>query len=131
MRLLGKVELDDIDIGILAFLSDSPQSTTTQVAKALYRPPYNITKLSAFIRYRMNRLQEEGVINKLKQSRKYHYSLDNQKVFFGDGVLRLDGIGEVQLGYFVVVKKESETVAKSLDDYEKRIGKKIFYQEAI
>lgn len=116
------MELDDVDIGILAFLSDVPDSTTTDVAKALFKPPYNIRKLDCFIRYRLKRLIEEGVLKQTRKSRKLHYSVDSDKVFFGEGVLRMNGVGEVDMGYFVVVKKKDETVAKSLDDYERRIG---------
>ena len=123
---MRKVELDDVDIGILAFLSDVPESTTTQIAKTLYKPPYNIRKLDCFIRYRMKRFLEDGVVKQLKKGRAFHYSVDSEKVFFGDGVLKLDGIGEVEMGYFVVIKKENETVAKSVDDYEKRIAAKNF-----
>lgn len=116
------MELDDVDIGILAFLSDVPESTTTAVAKALFKPPYNIRKLDCFVRYRLKRLIEEGVLKQFKKDRKLLYSVEEAKVFFGDGVLKMDGVGEVKMGYFIVVKKEDETVAKSLDDYERRIG---------
>lgn len=116
------MELDDIDIGILAFLSDVPNSTTTDISKALFKPPYNIRKLDSFIRYRVSRLVVEKIVAQTKKQRKFHYSVDADKVLFGDGVLKMNGIGEVDMGYFIVVKLESETIAKSLDDYEKRIG---------
>lgn len=116
------MELDDVDIGILAFLSDVPDSTTSAVAKALFKSPYNLAKLDCFVRYRLKRLIGEGVVRQAKKSRKLHYSVDGDKVFFGEGVLRMDGVGEVDMGYFVVVKKKDETIAKSLDDYERRIG---------
>lgn len=118
------LELDDIDVGILAFLSDVPDSTTTDVAKALFKPPYNISKLDSFVRYRVKRLIGEGVINKVKKGGKMRYSVDEGKVFFGEGVLKMNGVGEVKMGYFVVVKKPDETVAKSIDDYERRTFKK-------
>ena len=128
------MELDDVDIGILAFLSDVPESTTSDIAKTLFKrtkelPPYNLRKLDCFIRYRLKRLVEEGAIKQLRRSRKFIYSIDPKKVFFGDGVLRLNGLGEIQIGYFVVVKKKDETVAKSIDDYERRIGRKIFHEK--
>lgn len=56
------------------------------------------------------------------KDRKLHYTVDEQKVFFGNGVLKLNGVGEIQIGYFIVIKKKDETVAKSIDDYERRIG---------
>jgi len=109
-----------------------PQRTTTQIVKALFKEPYNIRKLDSFIRYRMKRLGAEGVINQRKKSRKFIYSVDEEKVFFGEGVLRMNGV-DVDMGYFIVVKKDDETVAKSLDDYERRIGlpKKIFSEKRI
>jgi DNA-binding Lrp family transcriptional regulator len=121
---VSKIELDDIDIGILAFLTDMPDKTTFDIAKALFKPPYNLRKLDSFIRYRVKRLIEEGVLKQMKRERKLHYAVDEGKVFFGEGVLKMNGVGEVDMGYFVVVKKEGETVAKSLDDYERRIGRK-------
>ena len=60
------------------------------------------------------------------------YNVDSDKVFFGQGVLRMDGLGDVDMGYFIVVKKKDETIAKSIDDYERRIGaKKIFSEQRI
>lgn len=44
----------------------------------------------------------------------------------------MNGVGDVDMGYFIVVKKEDETIAKSIDDYEKRIGaKKIFSEKPL
>lgn len=124
VREAGKVELDDVDIGILAFLSDVPESTTTDIAKTLFKPPYNLSKLDCFVRYRLKRFVSEGIVKQNKQGGKLHYSVDEAKVFFGEGLLKMNGIGEVDMGYFIVVKKQDETVAKSLDDYERRIGRK-------
>jgi len=129
MLAVAKLELDDVDIGILAFLSDMPDKTTSDIAKALFKPPYNLRKLDCFIRYRLKRFYGEGIVKQVKKERKYRYSVDQKKVFFGDGVLRLDGLGEIQMGYFVVIKKNDETVAKSIDDYERRIGAKIFSEK--
>jgi len=123
-----KIELDDIDIGILAFLTDVPNSTTSDLAKALFKPPYDIRKLDCFIRYRVKRFLEEGIVKKSMKDKKLHYTVDGQKVIFGDGVLKLNGVGEVQIGYFIVIKKKDETIAKSIDDYERRIGKKFYEQ---
>lgn len=118
------MELDDVDIGILAFLSDVPNSTTTSVSKALFKPPYNLAKMDCFIRYRLKRFVSEGIVKQSKQGGKFHYSVDEAKVFFGEGLLKMNGVGDVDMGYFIVVKKQDETVAKSLDDYERRIGRK-------
>lgn len=125
---MSKIELDDIDIGILAFLTDVPNSTTTTIAKALYKPPYNLRKLDCFIRYRLKRFIEEDIIKQNRNQGKLHYSVDGEKVLFGNGVLKMNGLGDIDMGYFVVIKKRDETVAKSVDDYERRIGKaKIFH----
>jgi hypothetical protein len=136
MLAVAKLELDDVDVGILAFLSDVPESTTSDIAKTLFKrtkelPPYNLRKLDCFIRYRLKRFYREGIVKQAKKEGKYRYSVDQKKVFFGDGVLRLNGLGEVEMGYFVVIKKKNETVAKSIDDYESRIGAKKFYEQAI
>jgi DNA-binding transcriptional ArsR family regulator len=120
---VSRIDLDDIDIGILAFLSDVPESTTSQIAKALFKPPYNLAKLDCFIRYRLRRFMETGILKSDVRSRKKIYSLDQDKVFFGDGVLKMDGVGEIKMGYFIVVKARDETVAKSIDDYERRLRK--------
>jgi len=122
-------ELDDVDIGILAFLSDVPDSTTSDIVKALFKPPYNMRKLDCFIRYRIQRFLGDGVVKQSVKQRKRHYTVDGEKVFFGDGVLKMDGVGEVQMGYFIVVKKQDETVAKSIDDYERRIGARKTFSE--
>lgn len=122
------LELDDIDIGILAFLSDAPDSTTSDIVKALFKPPYSLRKQDSFIRYRLQLFVAQGIVKQYNKARKNRYIVDRQKVLFGDGVLRLDGIGEVEIGYFVVVKKKDETIAKSIDDYERRI-RKIFSEK--
>lgn len=44
----------------------------------------------------------------------------------------MNGIGDVDMGYFIVIKKEDETIAKSIDDYEHRINaRKIFSEQPI
>jgi len=73
----------------------------------------------------------EGIVKQYSKTRKNRYVVDPEKVLFGDGVLRLDGLGEVEMGYFIVVKKKNETVAKSIDDYERRIGKKILSEKPL
>lgn len=124
------MDLDDIDIGVLAFLSDVPESTTTEISKALFKPPYNIRKLDSFIRYRLKRFIEEQIIVSHKKDRKYRYSVDADKVLFGDGILRMNGVGDIDIGYFVVVKtKNNQTIAMSLDDYEQRIVAKKNFSE--
>lgn len=124
------MDLDDIDIGVLAFLSDVPDSTTTEISKALFKPPYNIRKLDSFIRYRLKRFIEEQIVVSHKKERKYRYSVDADKVLFGDGILRMNGVGDIDIGYFVVVKtKNNQTIAMSLDDYEQRIVAKKNFSE--
>lgn len=125
-----EIELDDIDIGILAFLSDVPDSTTSDIVRALFKPPYSLRKQDSFIRYRLQLFVAQGIVKQYRKSRKNRYVVDPKKVLFGDGVLRLDGIGEVEMGYFVVVKKKDETIAKSIDDYERRIGR-IFSEQSL
>lgn len=123
------MELDDIDIGILAFLTDVPNSTTTEISKALFKPPYNIRKLDSFIRYRLKRLIEEKIVASTKKERKLRYTVDETKVFFGEGILRMNGIGEVDMQYCILIKKSDETIAKSIDDYERRIDRKKIFSE--
>jgi len=78
----------------------------------------------------VERLLDDGVLNCVSKQRKRYYSVDQKKVFFGDGVLKMDGIGDVAMGYFVVVKGREETIAKSIDDYEKRMKSgKFFYEQ--
>jgi hypothetical protein len=126
-----KLELDDIDIGILAYLTDQPNSTTSDIAKALFKPPLNIRKLDCFIRYRIKRFIEEGVVHQTKKHKKNIYSVDDKQVFFGNGVLKMNGLGDMEMGYFIVVKKKDETIAKSIDDYERRVGlAKIIHEQA-
>ena len=110
-------------------MSDVPNSTTSDVAKALFKEPYNIRKLDCFIRYRLKRFMEEGLITQDRRQRKSIYSVDEGKVLFGNGVLEMDGVGKVEMGYFIVVKKKDETIAKSIDDYERRIGAKSFSEQ--
>ncbi len=117
--------MDDVDIGILAFLSDTPDSTTTEISKALFKPPYNIGKIDSFIRYRMKRFVEEQLVTAKKKQRKNHYSVNEERVIFGDGILRMNGQGDINIGYFLVFKtKNGQTIAVSLDDYEQRIKPK-------
>ena len=129
---MTRLELDDVDIGILAFLTDVPNSSTSDIAKALFKPPYNLSKVDCFIRYRLRRFVEAKIVSQITQKRKRQYTVDLKRVMFGNGVLRLDGIDEVNMGYFIVVKTDFETVAKSVDDYERRIGRrKIFPKERL
>lgn len=91
----------------------------------MFKPPYNIGKLDSFIRYRLKRLIAQEVVKTRSKDRKQHYSTTEDKVLFGNGILKNDGLGEIEMGYFIVVKRKDGTIAKSIDEYEKkfRIGK--------
>lgn len=119
--MLELLELDDYDIGILTFLSDTPGSTTSEIGNALWTAPFNLRKVDTFIRYRLQRFEAEGVVTYTMKAGKKRYSIDQMKVLFGDGVLNMNDVGQVSIGYFIVVKKKNETVAKSIDDYERRV----------
>ncbi len=119
---MPKLELDDVDIDILSFLTDQPNSTTSDIAKALFKKPYNLRKLDSFVRYRIKRFIEEGVVRQTTKQRKNIYTVDDKQVFFGNGILEMNGFGKIDMGYFIVVKKKDETVAKSIDDHERRLG---------
>lgn len=126
---MTQIELDDYDIGILAYLSDHPNSTTSDIAKALFHPPFNLRKLDCFIRYRLDRFLGEDIIKCSGTRGKKHYDVDRKKVHFGEGIIRMNGVSEIDMGFFIVVRKKNETIAKSIDDYERRLQRSFMNKE--
>lgn len=124
------MNIDDLDIGILAYLSDNSQCTTTELSKKLFEPKDNreLVKIDANIRYRLKRLVESGVVTNINTKPAY-YDLNKSKVFFGFGDLKvnLENNKHVSLdfGYFMVIRDGlDDVIVKSMDAYEERLKQK-------
>jgi len=123
------LSIDDIDIGIITFLSDNEGSTSTEIVKGIFTPTddYELVKRDNRLRYRLKRLESAEVVKGEKAKGVMRFSVNEERVFFGYGDLVIgngDEHLEFELGYFMVIKEKDGYIIKSLEDYEERIGKR-------
>ncbi len=117
-------KIDDVDLGIILFLSDNPRSTSTSVAKNIFKPQDSrkLIKIDNMIRYRLKRFIGDNIVSR-SNTRPVLYTINQGKVFFSDGELTLQVDGKplkMDLGYFLVIDGEEEVILRSIDAYEIR-----------
>ena len=74
--------VDEIDVAILAFVSDHKKSSVTDGAKALYKPSdvYELQKKDAMLRHRYKALADRGLLIPKEDGRRTLYSVDKKKI---------------------------------------------------
>lgn len=117
-------KIDDVDLGIILFLSDNPRSTSTDITKNIFKPhdSRKLIKVDNMIRYRLKRFIGENIVF-CSNTRPVLYTINQGKVFFSDGELKLRVDGKplkMDLGYFLVIHEKEEVILRSIDAYEIR-----------
>jgi hypothetical protein len=115
--------LDDLDIAILSFVSDFPNSTITSCAKELYNPQETevLQKKDTMLRHRYKTLVSEELLIKSAEERKSKYKINADRIKFGNakdiGTKKL--IPDYMINDFcIAIFMDDGFVVKSLDKLE-------------
>ena len=78
--------LDDLDIAILSFVSDFPNSTITSCAKEHHNPQDTevLQKKDTMLRHRYKALVSEDLLIKSAEERKSKYTINKMRIKFGN-----------------------------------------------
>lgn len=109
------MRFDDIDIGIIHYLHDNPNKTTSDIAKTLFEceTSRDLLKQDSLIRARLNKLTGKKVIIRSPTTPKTYYT-NPECVFCGEGLLSINiDKGkkiEIDFGNFLVVTNSDDYV---------------------
>ena len=117
--------LDDLDVAILSFVSDFPNSTITSCAKELYNPQDTeaLQKKDTMLRHRYKALVSEELLIKSAEERKSKYKINADRIKFGNA----KDIGTKKLipdhminDFCIAIFMDDGFVVKSLDKLEQK-----------
>ena len=117
--------LDDLDVAILSFVSDFPNSTITSCAKELYNPQDTETlqKKDTMLRHRYKTLVSEELLIKSAEERKSKYKINADRIKFGNA----KDIGTKKIipdyiknDFCMAIFMDDGFVVKSLDKLEQK-----------
>ena len=122
--------LDNIDISILAFVADHPDSTVTDCAKIIFEPENTdeLQKKDSFLRHRFKALVSANFLIYDSESNKKIFRIVKEKVFFGPE-LRGINIGgrkiihsDLRKDYCIILLTDDGVIVKSLDKIEEQLN---------
>ena len=84
--------LDNLDVSILAFVADHPDSTVTDCAKIIFEPENTdeLQKKDSFLRHRFKALVSANFLTYDSDSNKKMFRVVKEKVFFGPALRGID-----------------------------------------
>ena len=122
------IKFDDLDISIISFVADHPNSTVTDCAKSLFNPPTteDLQKKDSMLRHRFKRLSLEKYLLESKEQNHSIYRIDDKLIHFGPE-LRFMNIGgekfiheDLVNDYCILIYTEDGVIIQSLDKLENR-----------
>ena len=122
--------LDNLDVSILAFVADHPDSTVTDCAKIIFEPENTdeLQKKDSFLRHRFKALVSANFLIYDSDSNKKIFRVVKEKVFFGPE-LRGINIGgrkiihsELRNDYCIILLTDDGVIVKSLDKIEEQLN---------
>ena len=117
--------LDDLDIAILSFVSDFPNSTITSCAKELYNPQETevLQKKDTMLRHRYKALVSEELLIKSAEERKSKYKINADRIKFGNakdlGTKKIIP-DYIKNDFCIAIFMDDGFVVKSLDKLEQK-----------
>ena len=118
--------LDNLDIAVLAFIADHPDSSVTDCAKTLFSPENTeqLQKKDSLLRHRFKALTSAGFLTHISSSGRKKYKVVDEKVSFGPE-LRGVNIGgknfshpELRKDYCIILFTDDGVIVRSLDKIE-------------
>ena len=122
--------LDNLDVSILAFVADHPDSTVTDCAKVIFEPENTdeLQNKDAFLRHRFKALVSAKFLTYDSDANKKIFRVVKEKVFFGPE-LRGINIGgrkiihsELRNDYCIILLTDNGVIVKSLDKIEEQLN---------
>ncbi len=122
------VKFDDLDISIISFVADHPNSTVTDCAKSIFNPPTteDLQKKDSMLRHRFKRLSLEKYLLESKEQNHSIFRIDDKLIHFGPE-LRFMNIGGEKFihenlvnDYCILIYTEDGVIIRSLDKLENR-----------
>ncbi|MHA1667578.1 MAG: hypothetical protein ACTSUR_02875 [Candidatus Heimdallarchaeaceae archaeon] len=103
------VKIDEIDIKMFEIIKREKECTTTQIAKELFSPKddYELRKKDVFIRKRLNKWVEVGLIEKVENNGKSFYKIPLENIIFGKASIVVENEEkrvDIDIGNAMVVK---------------------------
>ena len=122
------IKFDDLDISIISFVADHPNSTVTDCAKSLFNPltTEDLQKKDSMLRHRFKRLSLEKYLLESKEQNHSIFRIDDKLIHFGPE-LRFMNIGGEKFihenlvnDYCILIYTEDGVIIRSLDKLENR-----------
>ena len=122
------VKFDDLDISIISFVADHPNSSVTDCAKSLFNPQTteDLQKKDSMLRHRFRALSLEKYLLESKEQNHSVFKIDDKLIHFGPE-LRFVNIGGEKFihenlvkDYCILIYTEDGVLIRSLDKLENR-----------
>ena len=122
------VKFDDLDISIISFVADHPNSSVTDCAKSLFNPltTEDLQKKDSMLRHRFKALSLEKYLLESKEQNHSVFKIDDKLIHFGPE-LRFVNIGGEKFihenlvkDYCILIYTEDGVLIRSLDKLENR-----------
>ena len=122
------VKFDDIDISIISFVADHPNSTVTDCAKSLFNPQNteDLQKKDSMLRHRFKALSSEKYLLESKEQNHSIFRIDDTLIHFGPD-LRFINVGgekfihkDLVKDYCILIYTEDGVIIRSLDRLESK-----------
>ena len=120
------VKFDDLDISIISFVADHPNSTVTDCAKSLFNPQTteHLQKKDSMLRHRFKALSLEKYLLESKEQNHSIFRIDDKLIHFGPE-LRFMNIGGEKFfhknlvkDFCILIYTEDGVIIRSLDKIE-------------
>ena len=122
------VKFDDLDISIVSFVADHPNSTVTDCAKSIFNPPTteDLQKKDSMLRHRFKALSLQKYLLESKEQNHSVFKIDDKLIHFGPE-LRFMNIGGEKFihenlvkDYCILIYTEDGVIIRSLDKLENK-----------
>ena len=122
------VKFDDIDISIISFVADHPNSTVTDCAKSLFNPQNteDLQKKDSMLRHRFKALSSEKYLLESKEQNHSIFRIDDKLIHFGPE-LRFMNVGgekfihkDLVKDFCILIYTDDGVIIRSLDKLESK-----------
>tara|TARA_B110000014_G_C20114968_1_gene588549 strand:+ start:1607 stop:1984 length:378 start_codon:yes stop_codon:yes gene_type:complete len=122
------VKFDDLDISIISFVADHPNSTVTDCAKSLFNPQNteDLQKKDSMLRHRFKALSSEKYLLESKEQNHSIFRIDDTLIHFGPE-LRFINVGgekfihkDLVKDYCILIYTGDGVIIRSLDKLESK-----------
>ena len=122
------VKFDDLDISIISFVADHPNSTVTDCAKSLFNPQNteDLQKKDSMLRHRFKALSSEKYLLESKEQNHSIFRIDDTLIHFGPD-LRFINVGgekfihkDLVKDYCILIYTGDGVIIRSLDKLESK-----------